>query len=436
MVFAIFLVQFGCCYYYFNQIGLRDRFLKLPSFGFSKGGHFLIRVLAMNLSGVRAYFLPRSYDGVFAAPIDMSRFCRQMFPEPPIMSFESENLTTWEGTVPFSVTVVPFIANCRGARVTITAKLTNPGTFLDSRELPIPEMYVLLTFVYAVLCLIFIGNQLLFPRFFVGLHTCLGVCCVLKAVSCYFVANEWYWKGIRDDHITSLTFFIQILRVCSHTLFFTVSGLAVVGWGSYRDRIPLNEALNIFMVCMCFFATRALMTHTLNIALCAILVVISTTSLFMYIYMAYCGLVSAARMEALFWQADEGVMIWKLELVLKFGGWASVWTCVMLCVRIYWLVMPSWAFLETLMDEGLIFALFVINMVCFLYKSEYREWRTNDCETGTGPPSVEDESVLRFLMEPDDCYFAYMSTPVFIHVKLVQVRYIRRPFNSRLEGAF
>jgi hypothetical protein len=295
----------------------------------------------------------------------------------------------------------------------VTARFTNRDTCLDSRETGIPSLYAVLIFIHAFIAMVFIVNQILFPHFIVPIHACFSLCSVLKTVSCYVFAKLWQWKSLHDEFPMESAFVAEGIYVVAHTLLFTFNGLAIMGWGTYRENMPAAEAINIFMVSAWFFVIQSFKDYANRGAVSLGVWFLSLNGCAIYVYMMFSSIMAAVKMEDLFWRSRDMVMLRKLGMALDFGGYAVVWMCCVFFACAYFMATPSWSFLEKLVCEGFLLALSIIDLAVFMYRERHRDWRD---ETEVWEPEVEpveEEQTMMYVVEPDENYFAYMSRPEF-----------------------
>jgi hypothetical protein len=412
MVFYL-LLPVATSYSAVFQFAHNDLFVKFPSFGFQKGGTFLIRLLSYNLTGIRPYFLPIEYDTPLSgASLRFSDFCNGTFSPPPALSPASPDADTWEGTIDQAITILPFVTNCAGGRATVTIRILNPHTALDSRELYLPDLYFTFVFVYAIVAFVFILNQFTNLHFSVSIHTGISCAAVLKTISCYLFAQLWTTKGATDDFPLRHRLLAESAFIAAHTVLITFNGLAIVGIGTYRDHLAFEDFLTLSLMSAWFFFTAAVIHCTTHIGLVIGLFLLNGIDLYLYTACIYHNLMNALRLEELFLPADEPIMLLRLDMVIRFGGYITVWAAIVAVVTIYVWVVPTWTFLAQLLEELCIFALFCIDVAVFFYRDGFRTaGHPEDMPCVMQEPNVEEKVI--WVTEPDQSYFGYLAAPSF-----------------------
>jgi hypothetical protein len=397
---ALDLKQHGC-------------FIKLPSYGFVKGGTFRIGRLGDNATDIGVYFLPVIYDSSFsAASLQLIHVCNRSFVEPPLLRSPRDS-ANWDGTVNSSMVVVPLITNCRSRRATVLVDFANPNTALDSRELHLPALYISLTVIYTGTCCFFLANQLCFLKLVVVLHSGAGVAAGLKAVGSFLDWGLWRGKGSTGELLMKQQVAAEFLFTVTHTAFFVLNGLAVVGLGTFRSRIPLEEVLAVFLMCFWFFFTWAILHCTAHAAFSVAFVLLSAGGLYVFGRFVYTNLCKAIRLQNLFYPTGDAVMVLKLEIVLRFGGYVTVWGTVLVLATAYVWLTPSWAFLQRVVEEALILAMFLINAAVFFYREEFRSEGHVEADELPVEEIVTDTKLVS-VVEPGEEYFAYLIRPAFV----------------------
>ena len=400
-----------------RQIQPRERYYLFPSFGFSADGRYLIRILSQNITGVKAYLLPQRYDSfsgrLLLNPTDL---CNGDFSIPPYASFSPEADDTWDGHITSSRVLVPLVVNCGGMKPTVTIKMTNKGTLLDAREQGIPVMYLTLTFIYAAISIVFLINQCIFSDFVIGLHMWLGVSAILKAFTCHAAAELWETKAVSGDYRTKLDspsmkeISHDFLFIISHSILFSVGALAVMGFWIYREIVPLEEATKIGALALFFFGSWTTMGHITSRVLFMFFFTLSALSLIIYAMCIHGANRATVRMYMMMLSIERPVMVLKLNLAIKFSQMVSVWMVSLFFVWIYFLYTPSWRFLFNFVHEMYILVLYVINMVCFLYRKEFRERGEREIVGDETEDTAEDEEKrIIALVEPENESFVYLS---------------------------
>jgi hypothetical protein len=391
------------------QFAQTDPYVKLPGFGLLKGGTFMIRLLSQNLTGIRPYLLPAEYNTfVFATVLQFDYFCNGTFSPPPLLIPPSPNSDTWEGRAEHSNVVVPFITNCEHGRATVTVRLTNPATSLDSRELYLPELYFVFVFIYAIVGFLFLWNQFTHLHFSISIHSGITFSAVLKTISCYFFARLWTEKAITDDFPMKGRMLAEISFVAAEVLLFTVNGLAVIGLGTYRDRLAVEDFLSLFLLSLWFFFTTSIIHCTSHVGFLTGLFLLLGIDFYLYAMFIYKSLVTALTLEDLFTATREHGYIVRLEMVIRFGGYVTVWMAAVLIVAAYVWIAPAWPLRKQLLEELCILALFAIDMHVFFYRESFRTATTRRPPPRAREEAHTDESVA-WIAEPDRAYFAYLS---------------------------
>jgi len=153
----------------------------------------------------------------------------------------------WEGTVNKVMIVISLISNCEWKRATVALKLSNPGTALDSREMDLPVLSLVLVFVYSFICILFVLNQLQFLSISVSIHSGFSGCAYLKAVNCSLYSSLWQEKSETDDFPLTMLGFAEFVYISAHPLLFTCNGLGVVGIGAHAITFTVEEGLTVVL---------------------------------------------------------------------------------------------------------------------------------------------------------------------------------------------
>ena len=424
MILVCFCVVSVRGYSMVRQLQTREKYQVLPSFGFSKGGHFLIRLLAQNLTGVRAYLLPQRYAEFFhRSSLTTTSVCAENFVAEPYASFSPESSDTWEGVVSSSQVLVPLIANCKGMKPTVTVKMQNNGTFLDAREQGIPELYLILTFVYAGICIAFMVNQCFFGEFLISLHTWIAFAAILKGFVCYMAADLWETRSVHGEYRTISSVLsvkevlLELLFVFAHSVLFAVDGLAVMGFGTYDEVMEFEDVWRVGFLSVLFFGGISVLWHATNALLYVLMLFVVIVSFLFYFMFVDSSIRATVGMYTVLASVDRPVMLLKLKLALKFSQLVSMWMVLLFFAWIYFLYSPSWLFMLTFVHEMFMLGLFVINMVCFFYRKGFkdRNLRIHEVED-VDDTTTEEETKMVTLIEPDEQDIAYVSRPILSHL--------------------
>ena len=420
MILVCFCVVSVRGYSMVRQLQTREKYQVLPSFGFSKGGHFLIRLLAQNLTGVRAYLLPQRYAEFFhRSSLTTTSVCSENFVAEPYASFSPESSDTWEGVLSSSQVLVPLIANCKGMKPTVTVKMQNNGTFLDAREQGLPELYLVLTFVYAGICVAFMVNQCCFGEFMISLHTWIAFAAILKGIVCYMAADLWETRSLQGEYRTMSSVLsvkevlLELLFVLAHSVLFAVDGLALMGFGTSDELVEFEDVWRVGFPSVAFFGGISVLWHTTNALLYVVMLLVVIVSFRFYFTFVDSSIRETVAMFTMPVSIDGPVMLLKLKLVLKFSQLVSMWMVVLFFAWIYFLYSPSWLFMLAFVHEMFMLALFFINMACFFYRKEFkdRNLRTHEIED-VDDTTTEEENKMVTLIEPDEQDIAYLSRPI------------------------
>jgi hypothetical protein len=408
------LVSLAGSYSITRQISQKERFSFLPSFGFSRGGRFLIRVFAANRTGVRVYLLPGKFDNAFSRnSIDIGQICNYSFTIPGAMSFDSGMQTdTWEGEVNHSDLIIPFVTNCLFTRIAVSIKFSNPNSMLDAREALLPTLYLLLVLIYCCISFAFVINQLRHRHLLVGIHASFALCSVLKGLHCYFSADLWNTKSLTDDLPTRSVLCVEICFVLANTGLFAFNALAILGSGTFREKIRSDELIAVFLMSLWFFVCLSAMHVTSQSGYLTALFFLNLIDLYLYGRFVYEGLVAAVKLQMMLW-SNEPLRL-KIEMVIIFGGYVTVWMVLLSFIATFIVIMPSWTLRKKLIEEAFILALFAIDIAVFFYRREHEPAQDQNSDMGVNEEGDLDDSKMVYLMEPDDPFFAYLNRPQFV----------------------
>eukprot|EP00056_Hartaetosiga_gracilis_P004718 m.77629 g.77629 ORF g.77629 m.77629 type:complete len:672 (-) comp11925_c0_seq3:160-2175(-) len=133
----------------------------------------------------------------------------------------------------------------------------NPGNEHLSKDLiPLPEMFLILFFIWMFVCVLWLLNWLLFSKYNNSLHTFITVLAMLKLVALYFRYQEFEdisHLGFEQHH-----FFV--LRVLLHNIeivvFFWLLVLISMGWKIVEKSIPKSSRVFIAVVCILLYLSK------------------------------------------------------------------------------------------------------------------------------------------------------------------------------------
>jgi hypothetical protein len=290
--------------------------------------------------------------------------------------------------------------------------LANPNTSLDSRELYLPELYFAFVFIYAIVGFLFLWNQFTHLQFSITIHSGITFSAVLKTISCYFFAQMWTEKGLTDEFPMKGRLLAEFSLVIAQAFLFTVNGLAVVGLGTYRDRAVVEHSLSLALMTLWFFFAVSIIHCTSHIGFLIGLYLLNAIDLYLYGTFIYKSLVTALKLEDIFIATGEHRLVLRLEMVIRFGGYVTIWMAVVSIVAAYVWIVPAWPLRKQLLEELCILALFALDMYVFFYRDSLRSAPNPRPAPSTHEQSHTDQ-IVALVTEPDDAYFAYLSPPSF-----------------------
>jgi hypothetical protein len=103
----------------------------------------------------------------------------------------------------------------------------------------------------------------------------------------------------------------------------------------------------------------------------------------------------------------------KIRMVIRFGGYLTVWTVCVVFATIYLVVMPTWEFRFRFVEEAAILALFAIDIHMFFYQRKHGPDDGGEVETVVSTGRAEDLAMM-YLAQPEEPYFVYLNRPQFM----------------------
>ena len=390
-----------------------DKIVKIADFGFRKNGNFSFRYIP-EVSNFTIFMLSKEFTGFFKSSyLSSLKICNGTFPEKPYFNHSIKSVGGGggliTGTVNESQVLVAFIANC-GSRqqLTMSVQFLNRDSALDSRDSSAPQVFLILSFIYPCISILWIANSFIYPKFHVQLHTALSFSAAIKALSLYYGAKVWYTMALLDKCSMSLHLISELFFVLAHSYLFTVNALAVSGWGTYREKVRFDQIINISLVTIWFFISIAL-SHVATYAF--FLIPLFSMALFVgciFAQMIYSDLVSAIHLYPLTSSQNYStILVMKLNIVINFGASLTIWAAVFGFVLIYFLVGTVESSFRRITYELFILSIYLIDIYFFFFKKGYEPFSLQTEEVDKEPEPDKQELVL--LKEPNEEWYSFLD---------------------------
>lgn len=363
-----------------------------PGFGFLMNGQFKFYCYGENLS--HTYVIMAYEDQVPSNPTTLLEFCqtdtllRTTFP----LSKKLANATSdfYSGAIVLPDVYVPIILNCKKSVMKVEVSLRNPNSFLDSRDQFLPYFFACFSLLYGTVVIIWIVNSMLFRQFEIKCHYCLAGIAALKGAELYAKATFWT-NLINHEESIIRRFTVELFSGLVNSLFFTLNGVLVAGWGTYRDTVTQDFATSIFVICASFYVIKAIGHGDSDFGWLVFLVAIGSVCIL------YTNIINALVMIANELQETIGerdsVANNKLTMAVKFGRQFSFFISIFVISAMYIMFLPFSRSFDLTIEELFYACVTAIDLVSFLFKKEHE---------GTGTEAVRREISVAQIKEPDD----------------------------------
>lgn len=148
------------------------------------------------------------------------------------------------------------LVNCGGNGTTyeISVCFGNPGSFIDSRDFYLPEVYRVLATAQFLFLVIWVVNGLQFMNFRIPLHTMFVLLPMIRCVSLWITASRW--EDLKSfDESPCWKLYIQLgMEFSYYALLFTGIAMASAGFGTFRLKLENFEALELVVSSACLSA--------------------------------------------------------------------------------------------------------------------------------------------------------------------------------------
>jgi hypothetical protein len=376
-----------------REIDAPNRVVALPDYGFHSGGAFSFRLMGSNLTGIAILLAPFlnvtrfTFTDAFSAA-----FCRDPASAPGgyLSEFQPGPVRQWGGTVGALGIYVPLVVNCHAQAFAVDMAARNPDSYLDARESFLPYMYAALCLVNLALALALMVNAVCHWRLRIGSHSALAVGLCLRALAQYLCARIWAARIVTETVPGGFTFVVGMAEVLALSVYFTVNGLIVAGWGTYRETIGQSDWLPILNVSWVFFLVKWLTSLDYQ---SPFLLVIGGVMGMWYIEFISEWVEVPARLLREEHPLDAPARA-KLELALRFGReYAKLLLCGVGLAGVE-LMAWLWAPVASLAEEVLHFAITCVGLRHLWIRAEHEGTQFADVE-------IEDGTDVKIIEEPD-----------------------------------
>jgi hypothetical protein len=138
------------------------------------------------------------------------------------------------------------------------------------------------------------------------------------------------------------------------------------------------------------------------------LFILNGIDLYLYEMFIYRSLVTALKLEDFFAASGDRLMLMRLAMVIKFGGYATVWMAIVSIVAAYVWLIESWPGRKRVLEELCIFARFGIDICVFFSRNKFRIALEPEEIPSPQDDRFKDKTVI-WLAEPEYAYYAYMG---------------------------
>lgn len=401
MIFLISVLNFAL-----NRIiGNHQEDVLLFDYGVSSKADYLFLIHGQNLSGTILLFADdTNNDRILSAPF------KKLCLSPQSISTKFHTITTQKSIYSYNGTLYDHgiyrihVLNCKHVSFNIKARIHNHNTHLDSRELHIPHLYVVLTFLYPTFTLFWIINSLTHPKFFVFIHLMLTLSTMVKALSLVFVTNYWISKSLYENPPMSIRLYSEFLTLFANTFLFSINGLAGIGLNSFRQAVSFKEMCKVVFIVSSFFVLRLILDYTGSQRYDFPFIMLMLINTFIFIQIFSNGIRTALRLISRYEHIPHNHTVYsKMLLVLKFGSYLLIWMLLTYVFGVYIYLVSTVKVVKVAVEEIIYVTVSILDMKFFMLKNEYEPLNNDE------PTPIQDQTSAVVLDEPQNQIFVFLT---------------------------
>lgn len=346
---------------------------RLPSFGMKKGSKVQINMKGDNLSDYLLVLMNASGKRAISTEDDLSNACKREFSKSNQVLFvmRSPNCSSnWNLSISSETIIIPYFFNCQSnhSKVAISINYSNPNGFSDFREQGSFYLLRALSMVYPMLSAIWFINTVFYTQIYTDIHQFMTFLPLFKGGS-LFLESEMLKRRNENGFIDFADFFATMFAsVFTYSSVFSLTGMAISGWCSYRGVLTLYEFMFYSLTSIVFFVTYALCQQTDEVRTYLLLIVISSISALLYIIQILKSIQTANK---LWWRTNDYTMKRKIELVLGFSKQFLISLITTITINAISIRNGWWNNFRSLIIESGFLSLFLIQAEFFFYRKEY-----------------------------------------------------------------
>lgn len=338
--------------------------IPLVNYGFTQNGEYDIS-LSSSYSGKIYAFLASSSE-VKRFPDSLFTVCTTEQSSRPIQISKHNisidyiankthpNIYTWSGIVDEDSVYFLYIINCNNNRsiYTTDCQFSNPESYLDTRDEILLHLYLIYSFIYAFIALIWLGNAIVYSRFRVPLHTCF---LLLPPIRCVvLMVTSSFWGDLRMYDIENIykQYLMFFLNFIYYTLMFIAISLALAGYCIFRQKFSWTEKLEIVFSSVSLGIAILLVQYISDIQQAFL---IMAGLVFSLIWFLKQNIISLLIVNKLVRQMKEPQVVAKVKLSQKFATYSFLMTIFTLILSVVAVVTNAQkSVIMSLLEIGLI----------------------------------------------------------------------------------
>ena len=231
------------CYSFSGRVGNSDQIIRLDDFGFLNGGEAIFSFHSSNLSGVKFVLHPKEFEFMISR-IDFRQVCEDKIMLHNCYSLNSSrNIDNLYTVFNESSIIIPIIINCERKNVVFNGKMQNPNTYLDSRQISIPYIYIGYGIIYVFLGYQWIKNTIQNQYYLIALQDGFVISTLLQSISLFIFSLYWMKRSRSSDFFVEYYFTLFDILPIALLLIFNIA--AIKGLGTIVERFSNLDWLEI-----------------------------------------------------------------------------------------------------------------------------------------------------------------------------------------------
>jgi len=227
--------------------------LRLHSFGFEINGNYSFRIESKSPYSFQLLFADKEEFNILYPILFNIDPCKKIYMFATRINYSSTintSLIKLAGEITEKGVYTPILLMCKplNSYYFLSYQYQNPSSLLDYRDYNVSTIYIIFSFIFTSISMLWLINLLMYPSFFIHISHLISVLPAIRGLNMCYSSLLWEDKKSSEDIPNFSSYISLILTVLDRGSTYSIICLASYGWCIFRKNLFGYEWISAILV--------------------------------------------------------------------------------------------------------------------------------------------------------------------------------------------